>query len=78
MEAGNRLDNVHYGDVAQQRENIGRADKDSCPAMSGLQSWEIHQYEDEAAGITVVKNYHTFGKSLPWKNYKEGKKIILS
>ena len=57
VEAGHRLDSVRYADVAQQRENIGGADRKSCPGVSSLQAWEIRQCEEEAAGI-IGRNHH--------------------
>lgn len=67
MKAGHRLDNVQYDDVAHKREAVDKAYRNSCPEGSSLQPWEIHQYEEEAAGIIVARNCHNSGKDLPGK-----------
>lgn len=76
-EAGNGLDHVQYGGVAQQRENIDEADRNSCPAMSSLQSREIHQYEEETAGIIVDRNCHISERFCPLEVMETAKVTLL-
>ena len=78
MKAGHRLDNVHYDNVAQQRQAIDKADRNSCPAMSSLQSWEIHQYEAEAAGVIVAWNCHNSEEDLSGKISEKAKGLSVT